>query len=121
MFSAIGFIAIVCLQVFKSGHKHVVVVEENISLTEENKALTNENKGLKQNVSELKQENTELSTDSQNIKNLVNQVVGKLDSTNNVVKKIKIKLSDEKDKTSRLSNGEQFDFQPIKLPTEDDN
>jgi len=121
MFSAIGFIAIVCLQVFTSGHKHVVVVEENVSLTKENKALTNENKGLKQDVSELKQENTELSTDSENMKNLVNQVVGKLDSTNSVVKKIKTELSDEKDKTSRLSDGEQFDFQPIKLPSEDDN
>jgi hypothetical protein len=30
-------------------------------------------------------------------------------------------LLDEKDKTSRLSNGEQFDFQSIELPSEDDN
>jgi parvulin-like peptidyl-prolyl isomerase len=121
MLTAIGFIAIVFLQVFSSGHKHVVVVEENVSLTNENKALTKENKGLKQSVSELKAENTELETNSQNMKDLVSQVVGQLDSTNGVVKKIKTELSDEKDKTSRISNGEQFDFQSIELPSEDDN
>jgi organic radical activating enzyme len=119
--TAIGFIAIVCLQVFSSGHKHVVVVEENVSLTNENKALTSENKGLKQSVSELKAENQELTTDSENMKSLVGQVVGQLDSTNKIVKKIKTELSDERDKTSRISNGEQFDFVPIKLPVEDDN
>ena len=121
MLTAIGFIAIVCLQVFSSGHKHVVVVEENVSLTNENKALTKENKGLKQSVSELKAENAELETNSENMKDLVGQVVGQLDSTNRVVKKIKTELLDEKDKTSRLSNGEQFDFQSIELPSEDDN
>jgi hypothetical protein len=119
--TAIGFISIVFLQVFSSGHKHVVVVEENVSLTNENKALTSENKGLKQSVSELKDENQELTTDSQNMKSLVGQVVGQLDSTNKIVKKIKTELTDEKDKTSRISNGEQFDFVPIKLPIEDDN
>ena len=75
MFTAIGFIAIVCLQVFSSGHKHVVVVEENVSLTNENKALTSENKGLKQSVSELKAENQELATDSENMKSLVGQEI----------------------------------------------
>ena len=119
--TAIGFISIVFLQVFSSGHKHVVVVEENVSLTNENKALTSENKGLKQSVSELKDENQELTTDSRNMKSLVGQVVGQLDSTNKIVKKIKTELTDEKDKTSRISNGEQFDFVPIKLPIEDDN
>jgi FtsZ-binding cell division protein ZapB len=119
--TAIGFIAIVCLQVFTSGHKHVVVVEDNISLTNENKGLKKENSGLKKSVSELKAENQELATDSQNMKSLVGSVVGQLDSTNSVVKKIKTELTDEKSKTSRLSNGEQFDFVPIKLPVEDDN
>jgi hypothetical protein len=55
------------------------------------------------------------------MKSLVGQVVGQLDSTNKIVKKIKTELSDEKDKTSRISNGEQFDFQSIELPSEDDN
>jgi len=119
--TAIGFISIVCLQVFSSGHKHVVVVEENVSLTNENKGLKNENRGLKKSVSELKAENKELATNSENMKGLVGQIVGQLDSTNSVVKKIKTELTDEKDKTSRLSNGEQFDFVPIKLPVEDDN
>jgi cell division protein FtsB len=62
--TAIGFISIVFLQVFSSGHKHVVVVEENVSLTNENKALTKENKGLKQSVSELEEENKELTDES---------------------------------------------------------
>lgn len=119
--TAIGFISIVCLQVFSSGHKHVVVVEENVSLTNENKGLKNENRGLKKSVSELKAENKQLATNSENMKGLVSQIVGQLDSTNSVVKKIKTELTDEKDKTSRLSNGEQFDFVPIKLPVEDDN
>jgi len=118
--TAIGFISIVCLQVFTSGHKHVVVVEENISLTNENKGLKSENRGLKKSVSELKAENQELATNSENMKGLVGQIVGQLDSTNSVVKKIKTELTDEKDKTSRLSNGEQFDFVPIKLPVEND-
>ena len=119
--TAIGFISIVCLQVFTSGHKHVVVVEENVSLTNENKGLKSENRGLKKSVSELKAENKALATNSENMKGLVGQIVGQLDSTNSVVKKIKTELTDEKDKTSRLSNGEQFDFVPIKLPVEDDN
>ena len=119
--TAIGFISIVFLQVFSSGHKHVVVVEENVSLTNENKGLKSENRGLKKSVSELKSKNEELVTDSENMKSLVGQVVGQLDSTNKVVKKIKTELTDEKDKTSRISNGEQFDFVPIKVPSEDDN
>jgi hypothetical protein len=117
----IGFILVVCIQIFSSGHTHVVVVEENVSLTKENKGLKSENRGLKKSVSELKAENKELATTSGNMKSLVGQIVGQLDSTNSVVKKIKTELTDEKYKTSRISNGEQFNFVPIKLPVENDN
>ncbi len=121
LITAIGFIAIVCLQVFSSGHKHVVVVEENVSLTNENKALTSENKGLKKSVSDLKEENKELTEESNEMKEMVGQVIGQLDSTQNVVKLIKKELTNEKSINAKVTNGDQFDFEPIKLPSEDDN
>ena len=121
MLTAIGFIAIVCLQVFSSGHKHVVVVEDNISLTNENKALTNENKGLKQSVSNLESKNQELTDDKKSLQQMVSEVIGDLDSTKTIVKKIKNELNDEKS-INRINNGgREFDFQPIKLPDSEGN
>jgi predicted RNase H-like nuclease (RuvC/YqgF family) len=117
----ICFILIVCIQIFSSGHTHVVVVEENVSLTKENKGLKSENRGLKKSVSELKAENKELATTSGNMKSLVGQIVGQLDSTNSVVKKIKTELNNEKS-INRINNGgREFEFQPIKLPDSEGN
>lgn len=119
--SIIGFIGITCLQVFSTGHKHVVVVEENVSLSNENKALTSENKGLKSSVMSLKAENEELEGDKAEMQQMVSEVIGDLDSTKSVVKKIKRELTDEKVTNARMSSGDEFDFQPIKLPSEDGN
>jgi FtsZ-binding cell division protein ZapB len=119
--SAIAFICIVCLQVVNTGHGHVVVVEENVNLTNENKALTKENKGLKTSVANLEAKNDELVDDKQQMQQMVSEVIGDLDSTNSVVKKIKKELTDEKITNARMSSGAEFDFQPIKLPAEDDN
>jgi FtsZ-binding cell division protein ZapB len=116
-----SFIALICVQVFSSGHKHVVVVEENVSLTNENKALTKENKGLKSSVSALQQENAELTDEKSEMQEMVSEVIGDLDSTKSVVKKIKKELTDEKVTNAKMSNGDEFDFQPIKLPAEDGN
>lgn len=66
--SIIGFIGITCLQVFSTGHKHVVVVQENVTLTGENKALTSENKGLKTSVANLEQKNDKLVEEKQKCK-----------------------------------------------------
>lgn len=117
----ISFIALICLQIFSSGHEHVVVVDDNIQLTGENKQLTNTNKKLTHSVNELKAENQELTEDKANLETMVSAVIGDLDSTKSVVKNIKKELAHEKDVIIKQSTGDEFDFQPIKLPAEDGN
>jgi uncharacterized protein (DUF3084 family) len=115
------FITIVVIQIFSSGTEHVVVVEDNIQLTGENKKLTTANKKLTNSVNQLKAENQELVTDKANLEGMVAEVIGDLDSTKSIVKDIKKELAHEKDVNVKQSTGDQFDFQPIKLPTEDGN
>ena len=115
------FITIVVIQIFSSGTEHVVVVEDNIQLTGENKQLTTANKKLTNSVNQLKAENQELVTDKANLENMVAEVIGDLDSTKTIVKDIKKELAHEKDVNVKQSTGDQFDFQPIKLPLEDGN
>ena len=117
----ISFITLICLQIFSSGNEHVVVVDDNIQLTGENKKLTTANKNLTNSVNELKAENEELVEDKANLEGMVASVIGDLDSTKSVVKDIKKELANEKDVIRKQSTGDQFDFQPIKLPTEDGN
>jgi FtsZ-binding cell division protein ZapB len=119
--SAIGFIALICLQVFSTGHGHVVVVEENQELTTENNSLTKQNSSLKKSVSALEAKNEELVEDKANLEQMVSEVIGDLDSTKSVVKDIKKELANEKDINVKQSTGVEFDFQPIKLPTADGN
>jgi thiamine pyrophosphokinase len=52
---------------------------------------------------------------------MVAEVIGDLDSTKSIVKDIKKELAHEKDINVKQSTGDQFDFQPIKLPAEDGN
>jgi peptidoglycan hydrolase CwlO-like protein len=115
------FITLVVVQIFSSGTEHVVVVKDNIQLTGENKKLTTANKKLTNSVNELKAENEELVEDKANLEGMVAEVIGDLDSTKSVVKDIKKELANEKDVNVKQSTGDQFDFQPIKLPTEDGN
>ena len=117
----ISFIALICIQNFSSGHGHVVVVEDNIQLTGENKKLTTANKKLTNSVNQLKAENEELGEEKANLENMVSEVIGDLDSTRSVVKDIKKELANEKIINVKQSTGKQFDFEPIKLPTEDGN
>jgi predicted nuclease with TOPRIM domain len=117
----IVFIVIVCIQIFSSGHKHVVVVEDNINLTSANKSLKKQNSGLKKNISNLKAKNEELVEDKANLTSMVSKVIGSLDSTKSIVKDIKKELANEKDINNKQSNGEVFDFEPIKLPVKDNN
>ena len=117
----ISFITLICLQIFSSGNEHVVVVDDNIQLTGENKQLTSANKKLTYSVNQLTAENQELTEDKANLENMVSEVIGDLDSTRSVVKDIKKELAHEKDVIVKQSTGDQFDFQPIKLPTEDGN
>lgn len=119
--SITSFIVLVSLQVFSSGHGHVVVVQDNNRLTTENKQLTTQNNKLSGQVNELKQENDELVEDKANLQSMVSKVIGDLDSTKSVVKDIKKELQNEKDIIRKQSTGKQFDFQPITLPTSDDN
>lgn len=115
------FITLVVVQIFSSGTEHVVVVKDNIQLTGENKKLTTANKKLTSSVNQLKAENQELTEDKANLENMVSEVIGDLDSTKSIVKDIKKELAHEKDVNVRQSTGDQFDFQPIKLPAEDGN
>jgi uncharacterized protein YlxW (UPF0749 family) len=116
-----SFIALILLDIFSSGHGHVVVVEDNIQLTGENKQLTTANKKLTNSVNQLKEENQELTEDKANLENMVSEVIGDLDSTKSVVKNIKKELANEKDIVHKQSTGDEFDFKPIKLPAEDGN
>ena len=117
----LGFVALVCIQIFSSGHEHVVVVEDNIQLTGENKKLTTANKQLTNSVNKLEAEKEELIEDNASLENMVSEVIGDLDSTRSIVKDIKKELANEKDNVRKQSNGKQFDFQPITLPTSDGN
>jgi len=117
----ISFLTLVLLDIFSSGHGHVVVVEDNIQLTGENKQLTTANKKLTTSVKQLKAENQELTEDKANLENMVSEVIGDLDSTRSVVKDIKKELANEKDIVRSQSTGKQFEFQPITLPTSDGN
>lgn len=121
LWSIAGFVILASLQVFSSGHGHVVVVEDNIQLTGENKKLTTANKKLTNSVNELKAENEELVEDKTNLQQMVSEVIGDLDSTSAVVKDIKKELQNEKDIIRKQSTGREFDFQPITLPTSDGN
>ena len=113
------FITLVVVQVFSSGHGHVVVVEDNVQLTGENKQLNTANKKLTHSVGQLKAANKELIEDKANLEEMVAEVIGDLDSTKSVVQDIKKELQNEKDIVRKQSTGKQFDFQPITLPTED--
>jgi hypothetical protein len=106
-----SFIALILLDIFSSGHGHVVVVEDNIQLTGENKQLTKANKKLTNSVNQLEAEKEELIEDKENLQEMVSEVIGDLDSTKSVVKDI----------VRKQSSGKQFEFQPITLPTSDGN
>lgn len=114
-----AFILLVVLQIFSSGHGHVVVVEDNVQLNVEKKQLTNANKKLTRSVGQLKAANEVLVEQKENLQEMVSEVINDLDSTKSVVKDIKKELANEKDIIRKQSTGKQFDFEPIKLPTED--
>lgn len=116
-----AFIFLVVMQIFSSGHGHVVVVEDNVKLNGENKQLTTANKKLTRSVGQLKAANEQLVEEKENLEEMVSEVINDLDSTKSVVKDIKKELAHEKDIIVKQSTGKQFDFEPIKLPTEDGN
>jgi len=114
-----AFILLVIIQIFSSGHGHVVVVEDNVQLNVEKKQLTQANKQLTHSVGQLKAANEVLVEEKQDLETMVAEVIGDLDSTKSVVKDIKKELANEKVINVKQSTGKQFDFEPIKLPTED--
>jgi len=116
-----SFILLVILQIFSSGHEHVVVVDDNVQLTGKNKKLTTSNKKLTYSVGKLKAANQVLVEEKTNLQEMVSEVIGDLDSTKAVVKDIKKELENEKDIVRKQSTGKQFNFEPITLPTEDGN
>jgi hypothetical protein len=119
--SAIGFIALICLQIFSTGHGHVVVVEKNEVLTESNEELTTANKTLTKSVTGLKAKNEALVEEKAELAELVTEISGSLDSTKQAAEELTKELKNEKDINLKQSTGEQFDFQPIQLPASDNN
>jgi uncharacterized protein YydD (DUF2326 family) len=119
--SAIGFIALICLQIFSTGHGHVVVVEKNEVLTESNEKLTTANKTLTKSVTGLKAKNEALVEEKAELAELVTEISGSLDSTKQAAEELTKELKNEKDINLKQSTGEQFDFQPIQLPASDNN
>ena len=104
--SAIGFISIIFLQVFSTGHGHVVVVKKNEVLTK--------------SVSTLRSKNAKLVEEKEALVEQVAEVTQSLDSTKEVISEVKKELEDEKT-TNSISNGREFEFDPIKLPDSEDN
>jgi hypothetical protein len=51
------------IDVFNTGNRHIVVVDENVALTDENGKLKNENKKLVSENSSLKNENEKLNSE----------------------------------------------------------
>ena len=88
--SAIGFIILICLQVFSTGHGHVVVVEKNEVLTEKNETLTTANKTLTKNVSSLKAKNESLVEEKAELTEMVTEISGSLDSTKQAAEEYKM-------------------------------
>lgn len=119
--SAIGFIILICLQVFSTGRGHVVVVEKNEVLTESNETLTTANKTLTKSVTGLKAKNEALVEEKAELEEMVTEISGSLDSTKEAAEELTKELKNEKAINLQQSTGEQFDFQPIKLPATDDN
>ena len=119
--AVLGFLALLFLQVFSAGHGHVVVVKKNDVLKKENTNLTKKNTTLTKNVSSLKSKNAQLVEEKEELVAQVEEVTQSLDSTKEVAKELTKELKDEKAINLQQSTGEQFDFQPIKLPATDDN
>ena len=111
--SMLVFVALLFLQVFSTGHGHVVVVKKN-------KVLTNENTSLTKSVSTLKSKNAKLVEEKKALVEQVEEVTQSLDSTKEVISEVKKELEDEKT-TNSISNGREFEFDPIKLPDSEDN
>lgn len=111
--SMLVFVALLFFQVFSTGHGHVVVVEKN-------EVLTNENTSLTKSVSTLKSKNAKLVEEKEALVEQVAEVTQSLDSTSEVAKELTKELKDEKT-TNSISNGREFEFDPIKLPDSEDN
>jgi hypothetical protein len=118
--SVLGFLALLFLQVFSTGHGHVVVVKKNGVLTEKNTTLTKKNNTLTKSVSTLKSKNAALVEEKEALVEQVAEVTQSLDSTKEVAKELTKELKDEKT-TNSISNGREFEFDPIKLPDSEDN
>lgn len=118
--SVLSFLVLLFFQVFSTGHGHVVVVKKNDVLTKENTSLTAKNKTLTKSVSNLKSQNAELTQEKEALVEQVAEVSSSLDSTKEVAKELKKELKDEKTINS-ISNGREFEFDPIKLPDSEGN
>lgn len=118
--SVLVFLALLFLQVFSTGHGHVVVVKKNEVLKEENTSLEEKNTTLTKSVSTLKSKNATLVEEKAALVEKVAEVTQSLDSTKEVTKELTKELKNEKTINS-ISNGREFEFDPIKLPDSESN
>jgi uncharacterized protein YlxW (UPF0749 family) len=98
--SAIGFIVLICFQVFSTGHGHVVVVKENIALTDKVNGLTKENTGLKKQVSTLKTKVSDLTSLNESLSTEQEEV----SKNESIVENIKPKAKDKKNEKASTSD-----------------
>ena len=86
----LAVVALVLINIFTAGDKHVEVVDENVSLTEQNTQLKTEN-------SQLKAENTQLVAQNQILNQQVVQVSMMADSVKaaNVEKPVQVIVQDK--------------------------
>jgi len=113
--SVLAFLVLLFFQVFSTGHGHVVVVKKNDVLTKKNTSLTKQNETLNSSVSNLKSKNAKLVEEKEALVEQVAEVTQSLDSTKDVAKELTKELKDEKT-TNSISNGREFQFEPIKIP-----
>jgi uncharacterized protein YlxW (UPF0749 family) len=118
--SALSFIVLLFFQVFSTGHGHVVVVKKNDVLVKTNTSLTEKNKTLTKSVSSLKSKNEKLTEEKSALTAQIAEVSQSLDSTKEITNELKKELKDEKT-TNSISNGREFEFDPIKLPDSEGN
>lgn len=98
--SAIGFIVLICFQVFSTGHGHVIVVKENIALTDKVNGLTKENTGLKKQVTTLKAKVSSLTA----LNTTLNTIEDTTSETKDVVENTKPKLKGKSNEKSTVTN-----------------
>lgn len=81
------------IDVFSTGNRHIVVVDENVALTNENGQLKDENKKLVSENTSLKSENEKLNSEISKVNNQIYSIQGAVkQKESNIIPKAIIKI-----------------------------